>query len=143
MSDLGNELGDELLDGLADGRRTPVVSESSDNGSEDLVLQFLQFLGGQERGDLRKDRAQLEFISQVGDLAQISFAEKTEHDAWQCANGSTSDLLEETVDIDASLWFRTEVLLEQWKNLIFQCIQIQFVACLADDQLDKFVFQGL
>ena len=143
LSDLGNELGDELLDGLADGRWAPVVSESSENGGEDLVLQFLQFFRCQERGDLRKDRAQLEFIGQVGELAQISFAEKTENDAWQGTKGSTGDLLENTVDIDASLWFRTEILLEQWKNLIFQCIQIRFVACLTDDQLNEFVFQWL
>ena len=92
---------------------------------------------------MRKDFAQLEFIGERSELAEISFAEETDHDAWQCTKGSTGNLLEKTVDIDASLWFRTEELLEQWKNLIFQRIQIRFVACLTDDQLDKFIFQRL
>ena len=41
QTDLGNELSDELLESLSNGGQVPVVSESRDNGAEELVLQFL------------------------------------------------------------------------------------------------------
>ena len=70
MGDLRHVLRHELLEELSEGGDVPVVSESGNNGAEELVLKLLELSGAQESFDLRDEGLKLELVDEGKDVIE-------------------------------------------------------------------------